>query len=124
MMEILRSPKSKHEKAAEPRREDHGFGGVGCKALLSHQVGGQSRGQNTGELNKLRNQKRKWPMKKTGVSSVPETKRKENSKRQGMANSIKFIPQEQTGHAHQAVSGEQPRLWFCLFIFPWLLFIL
>lgn len=63
-------------------------------------------------------------MKKTGVSSVPETKRKENSKRQGMANSIKFIPQEQTGHAHQAVSGEQTRLWFCLFIFPWLLFIL
>ena len=41
-------------------------------------------------------------MKKTGVSSVPETKRKENIKKQGMANSIKFIP---TGEDRPSSSG-------------------
>lgn len=31
-------------------------------------------------------------MKKTGVSSVPETKRKENIKKEGMASSVQFVP--------------------------------
>lgn len=63
-------------------------------------------------------------MKKTGVSSVPETKRKENIKKEGTVSSVQFVPAGADRPSPPGFLGNSPGYGSAFLFSPWLLLFL
>lgn len=63
-------------------------------------------------------------MKNTGVSSVPETERKENIKKEGMASSVQFVPAGEDRPSPPGFLGNSPSCGSAFLFHPWLLLFL
>lgn len=63
-------------------------------------------------------------MKNTAVSSVPETERKENIKKEGMASSVQFVPAGADRPSPPGFLGNSPGCGSAFLFPPWLLLFL